>query len=184
MSLKQKNKGNIKKPCFLTLIRIAMVLLSSAILVRYMKVYPKYWQMFWNWWILRTVLKFRKRQRELLSCVPVLYKMWNLALCNAGKEMYTKAWCTYRAVIFSNLNLLRFCGSRSRGCHHCFRSLIDGSSQWVVTCPVSSDGVRVLSVSIRLFVFLKMHYILSLIQDLIFNSIPGWDKTAQWNRFF
>ena len=41
MSIKQKNKGNITKPCFLTLIRITMVLLSSAILVRYMKVYPK-----------------------------------------------------------------------------------------------------------------------------------------------
>ena len=31
MSIKQKNKGNITKPCFLTLIRITMVLLSSAI---------------------------------------------------------------------------------------------------------------------------------------------------------
>ena len=42
MSIKQKNKGNITKPCFLTLIRITMVLLSSAILVRYMKVYPRF----------------------------------------------------------------------------------------------------------------------------------------------
>ena len=41
MSIKQRNKGNITKPCFLTLIRITMVLLSSAILVRYMEVYPK-----------------------------------------------------------------------------------------------------------------------------------------------
>ena len=40
LTIKQKNKGNITKPCFLTLIRITMVLLSSAILVRYMKVYP------------------------------------------------------------------------------------------------------------------------------------------------
>ena len=39
---KKKNKGNITKPCFLTLIRITMVLLPSAILVRYMKVYPKF----------------------------------------------------------------------------------------------------------------------------------------------
>ena len=45
MSIKQKNKGNITKPCFLTLIRITMVLLSSAILVRYMKVYPQFFSL-------------------------------------------------------------------------------------------------------------------------------------------
>ena len=37
----QKRVIALISPCFLTLIRITMVLLSSAILVRYMKVYPK-----------------------------------------------------------------------------------------------------------------------------------------------
>ena len=116
--------------------------------------YVKYWQIFWSW-ILRTVSKFRKRKRELLSCVPVLYKRWNLALCNAGKEMYTNAWCTCRAVGFSNLNLLCFCRSRWSRRRRCLSSIIDGTSQWVVTCPGSSDRIRVLSVSIRLWVFSK-----------------------------
>ena len=128
--------------------------------------YVKYWQIFWSW-ILRTVSKFSKRKTELLSCVPVLYKRRNLALCNAGKEMYTNAWCTCRAVGFSNLNLLRFCRSHWSRRRRCLSSITDGTSQWVVTCPGSSDRIRVLSVSIRLWVFPKMHEILSLIQDLI-----------------
>ena len=75
----------------------------------------------------RTVSKFRKRKRKLLSCVPVLDKTWirhfhTSSLATTAKKC-TKKRDARASYYFANLNLLLFCRSRCRRRHRCLTSL-------------------------------------------------------------
>ena len=73
---------------------------------RYLKFYYAYskWQMTFEVKFQRTVSKFRKRKRKLLSCVPVLDKReirpFHVLLMQRPLRNVQRAWCTCKAVAF------------------------------------------------------------------------------------
>ena len=73
---------------------------------RYLKFYHAYskWQMTFEVKFQRTVSKFRKRKKKLLSCVPVLDKReirpFHVVLMQRPLRNVQRAWCTCKAVAF------------------------------------------------------------------------------------
>ena len=77
----------------------------------------------------RTVPKFKKRKRKLLSCVPVLNKTWNYALSRRSRATTAKK-CTKKRdaraeLLFSLSKPFSFCRSR---CRHRRRSSLNSDA--------------------------------------------------------
>ena len=104
---------------------------------RYFKLYRAYSNLFnssnagkffWSW-ILKdyTKVQEKKKKSRCLRSSPrqnVRLGTFTLQKWSDGKEMYVKAWCTCKVVVFSNLNLLLFCCSRCRRRRRCLSSLM------------------------------------------------------------